>query len=107
MSQGQMSADPIIGGADVSQIQYDVINSLCPLDNNIDPDENCLLGSCKPTRYWLSSEFNNYIKKSKFDNKNFSILHLNARSLNNKLDDVTHFVQTLAIKFTCIIVSRI
>lgn len=106
MTRGQVCVNQIIGGADVGQIQYDVINSLCPLDNKIDPDENFLLSSYKPTRYWLSSEFNNYIKKSKFDNKNFSILHLNARSLNNKLDDVTHFVQTLAIKFTCIVVSE-
>ena len=56
--------------------------------------------------YWLPSDFNNYIKKSKFDNNNFSILHINARSLTNKLDDVSHFVQSLAIKFTCIVVSE-
>lgn len=63
MALSQVNAIPVVGGAAVSQVRYDVISSFCPLDNNIDPDENFLLGSCKPMTYWLPSDFNKYIKK--------------------------------------------
>lgn len=57
-------------------------------DEDIDPDKNFLEASYNSVNYLMPNDFNELVTKHVICNENFSILHLNARSLKNKIDNV-------------------
>lgn len=86
--------------------KLNLINTLNALDGNIDPDKNFIQSHSKPIKYWDQNDLIGSQEYKNITNDNISVLHINARSLNNKIDDITQFIQNFTHKFTCIVVSE-
>ena len=56
--------------------------------------------------YLLPNEFRDYIKTTSIGSNNLSILHLNARSLVNKIDNVINFLDELSFEFTVLAITE-
>jgi hypothetical protein len=54
----------------------------------------------------LQNDGNDSAKADGLRSNTFSLLHINARSINNKIDDFTQFIQNFAHKFSCIVVTE-
>ena len=89
-----------------SASQLNLVNKFCAVDDNIDPDKNFIKPHCKRVKYWMQEELNDYVKLNGLQDDNFSMLHINACSLNNKMDDITNFVHRFKNKFTTIVVTE-
>ena len=84
-------------------------NTVSPL-YDLDPDINyyqsvsALMGSdCK---YFLENDFNLELEKREITDNNFSIIHINIRSLPRNLDVLRHYLSTLRVKFKIIAISE-
>lgn len=77
-----------------------------PIDSDIDPDENFLNETRNSSKYFLTTEFNDFIKDRNINSSNFSILHINARSLNKNIENVSQLVNTINLKFTAIAITE-
>ena len=86
--------------------QFAVVSEHIGSDYDIDPDVNLIQQHCKSSAYYLEREFNDMFVKSTFDDSNFSLLHLNACSLQNKIDDLLQLINTVKLKFTVIAISE-
>lgn len=89
----------------INEAQLDLINENYVVDPDIDPDLNHQL-STKPVQYFLPSDFNKQLGATDADINKFSILHINAQSLNNKIDDVINLIDELSVTFSIITVSE-
>ena len=87
------------------QAQLNIVNDTYVVNFDIDPDFNCPVIS-KNNAYFLPHEFRDYIDKLSLSDESFSILHINARSLNNKMEEFGNFVRGLQFKFTTIVVTE-
>ena len=67
--------------------QLNIINKFITLDKDIDPDYNFFKGNCKYNNYYLEDEFNDLVLNNNLNN-NFSIRHINARSLNKNIKNI-------------------
>ena len=83
-----------------------IINNCKVVDKQIDPDRNLLAGNSKNSSYFTDSEFNNLLISNNIDDSNFSVLHLNARSLGNKMTEFLTFLTSLTHSFTVITVTE-
>ena len=71
--------------------------------DDIDPDKQFsgdFIGN--GGRYYLIDEFNSM----KFNESRFSLLHLNARSLNKNIDQLALFINAINHKFSIIAISE-
>ena len=86
--------------------QFNIINACKIVDKNIDPERNLLLGNVNATgvSYFMDFEFSNLISTKNIGDDNVSILHLNARSLTNKMAEVRKVMLTKLV-FLVIIVT--
>lgn len=79
-----------------------------PIDNVIDPDSNYfekqsdILNKCT---YFLEDDFNNKLAKD-YNSNNFSLFHLNVRSLNKHFDAFETYINLLKVKFSVIALSE-
>lgn len=83
-----------------------IINNVHIVNEDIDPDRNHYRTNRATVEYYLADKFNVFVSKYDLTTENFSILHLNAQSLENKLDALHSFLSSLSIKFTVIAVSE-
>ena len=82
---------------------FDLQNIL--LNNSNDPDDNFLnTYQFSDTNYVTIEETKS--KLSCFDNKSFSILHLNIRSFKKNFDKLVNFLDTSSFNFKVICVSE-
>jgi len=86
--------------------QLSIISKSICSDDDIDPDLNLLHTNYKNSPYYLDTEFNDFIDKSSLSNANFSILHINARSLQYKINTLLGFLNNLKLSFSIIAVSE-
>jgi len=85
--------------------QLNIINDMIIVNRDIDPDYNGLV-RLQPNRYLMPEEFNNCVEKNKLSDNTFSIMHINARSLVNKLDDFVNFIGGLSLVFNIVAVTE-
>ena len=71
--------------------------------NNLDPDKYFNVDSF-PCEYFIESQFNEMLQKE--TQSDFSIFHLNIRSLQRNFSDFTNFLANLDIKFSVIGISE-
>ena len=70
----------------------------------MDPDVHFNINSrCD---YFNEDKLNNILSNEGQSDSNFSLLHLNVRSLRNKVDDLTLLLANLNVKFTVIGISE-
>lgn len=75
---------------------------LTPQTTDLDPDQQFL--NLPDSKYFISEEFNQLYLKTNVD---LSLLHLNARSINQNFDDkVTDFLNTIESNFSIIGISE-
>ena len=87
--------------------QLKVVNELFAINRDIDPDYNYLQAKqLMSVNYILPNEFKDCIKNPSITSNNFSILHFNARSLVNKIDNVINFLDELAFEFAILAVTE-
>ena len=72
----------------------------------IDPDLNTFNLVDNISKYYMQDEFQTVIHKTSFKNK-FSVLHINARSLINKISKLEIFFESLNCSFDIIAISEI
>ena len=89
-----------------SMCMLNVVNSCKAVDKQIDPDRNLLVSDCKESSYFTDSEFADLLLSSRVNDNNFSVLHVNARSLGNKMTEFTTLLTSLQHKFTVITVTE-
>ena len=82
-----------------------IINRLHVVNDDIDPDKNFCRMNYRNVDYYMPDKFNEFINCKNIGD-NFSLLHLNARSLENKLDDLHAFLNSLTMKFTVVVVTE-
>ena len=70
-------------------------------NENIDPDSNVYNTLDKTSKYYLPDELNQIYNSATLTNE-LSVLHLNARSLQNKIDKVELFLNTFDFEFDVI-----
>ena len=71
--------------------------------SEIDPDNNFFNSTSKECDYFTDSQFTD---KFVGHNKDFSIIHFNARSLKKKFCNIEQYLQQLNVKFDIIAVSE-
>ena len=71
-----------------SSQQLSVISKHIGSNDDIDPDSNFLASSIKNSPYFMNDEFNDFIRDNSLTDRNFSILHINARSLTCNMDNL-------------------
>ena len=74
-------------------------------NTDIDPDLNTFNLVDNISKYYMPDEFQTVIKKTSFKNK-FSVLHINARSLINKIANLEIFLESLNFSFDIIAISE-
>lgn len=89
-----------------NRYQLNLINNPATVDVDIDPDRNFLKGNCKNSAYFLESEFNKLTLDNNISSKNFSCLHINARSLSKNIDKLQLLLTRLSHSFSVICVSE-
>lgn len=84
----------------------DINASTTGIDDNIDPDLNFFdqadIHNASTCEYYLPDDFKNIKPNQELKFNNLSILHQNIRSLKNKYDDFTQFLNNLPFQFTVI-----
>jgi len=71
--------------------------------SNVDPDKNISTNDEKlDCRYYTASEFN----KSFPNSNNFSLYHVNLRSIPNNIDKLTYFLEEINLRFNIIAISE-
>ena len=70
--------------------------------NDLDPDI-CIFEHGNTCSCYTPSEFNSFFVKNEY---NFSLIHMNARSLNRNFDSITNLLDTLSNKFSIIALSE-
>jgi len=86
--------------------QFSIISNKLGNDSDFDPDSNCIRQNCKDSPYYLDTELNELIVNKSLTDLNFSILHINAQSLHNKIGKLLDLMNNIKIKFTVIAVSE-
>jgi exonuclease III len=85
------------------------INDDEPL-TDIDPDANyfALAGntSLDNSNYFTTNSFKTYINKNNITNDNLSFIHFNVRSLSQNITELSAFLETLCVKFSCICLTE-
>ena len=84
-------------------VQFRITSKFSPNSGDIDPDRQFtgeFIGN--EGRYYLIDELNSI----KFNESRFSLLRLNARSLNKNIDQLTLFINALHHKFSIIAISE-
>ena len=71
---------------------------------NIDPD--CNLFKYANTTYYLEDEVNEIIKRSNISEDEFSLMHLNIRSLPKNIGKLSNFLSLIDNKFSIIVLSE-
>ena len=72
---------------------------------NIDSD--CNLFNFSNTKYYLQDDINEIIKRNNLSEKEFSLMHLNIRSLPKNIGKLRDFVSLIDNKFTVIVLNEI
>ena len=72
------------------------------MNAEVDPDRNFLAEIDKSCDHSTNAEFNTTIKCS----DNFSLIHLNCRSIKVNFKDMQTYIETLQIKFDIIAASE-
>ena len=84
---------------------FEVLESEDPL-TDIDPDLNYFNAlsnsSLQNSDYFTNASFQKYIDKNNVTNNCLSLIHTNIRSLNKNISELTTYLNTLPIEFTCI-----
>lgn len=84
---------------------YITSKSICANDD-IDPDCNFLRSNCKNSPYFMSEEFNAYVEQNSINDRKFSLLHINARSLQCNLSKVLCLLNNIKVTFTAITITE-
>ena len=74
-------------------------------ENNLDPDQNILFKSA-PSKYVIEDEFNSLFSGRSKNNIDFSLMHINARSLYAHLDSLKSLLARLTKQFSIIGISE-
>ena len=92
-----------------SSLHYNPIfyNSNIPLtqSDSLDPDNNFNIGKT-PCDYFIENQFYEMLRNENYSAANFSLLHLNIRSLSHNLNSLTDLLSSLDIKFPFIGISE-
>ena len=72
---------------------------------DIHPDYNFLKGNCKHNSYYLDCEFNDLVSRNNLNNK-FSVLHINARSLNTNIYKILLILAKIKLNVTIIAITK-
>ena len=75
-------------------------------DLDINPDYNLIRQYCKDSPYYLDNELDDSIDENNLTECDFSLLHINARSLQNKLGKLPELLNSIKIKFSIIAISE-
>lgn len=86
--------------------QLHLIKNSLTFDRDIDPDKNFVQANCKQSEYYLDYQFNEYTQNTKIEQNAFSILHVNARSLNKNFHKLELLLNRLNHKFKVIAVTE-
>ena len=73
--------------------QFNIIQMRDNMNEDIDSDTNFYKAQCKTSPYYMDSEFNNYVCSKPLCDDQFSILQINARSLNKNRQTKTTYWQ--------------
>ena len=76
------------------------------MNEDIDPDTNFYKAQCKTSPYFMDSEFNNYVCSKSLCDDQFSIIHINARSLNKNIDNLKLLINRLRFSFSVIAITE-
>ena len=87
--------------------QLKIINTSITGNKSLDPDNNLIKSNYKSSQYFTDSEFNDYMGKYSIANDNFSILHINARSLTANLNSLLYIIANLSHQFSVIAISEV
>lgn len=93
---------------DLSFNPFDFNDNDIAIDSSVDPDLNFFgmqsnqLSSCN---YFVEDQFNHKIAKS-HNKDNFSLFHINIRSLNRNFEDLQNYLGLLNINFTTIALTE-
>ena len=74
-------------------------------ENNLDPDRNILFKSA-PSKYFIEDEVNSLFSGQSKNNIDFSLMHINARSLYAHLDSLKSLLTRLTKQFSIIGISE-
>ena len=89
-----------------SSDELKLINSTYIVNEDLDPDKNFVGANYKNVDYYLPEKFKQFVAANNINSENFSILHLNAQSLQNKLDTLDYFLSQLTLRFTIVVVTE-
>ena len=89
-----------------SSDELKLINSTYIVNEDLDPDKNFVGANYKNVDYYLPEKFKQFVAANNINSENFSILHLNAQSLQNKLDTLDYFLSKLTLRFTIVVVTE-
>ena len=68
--------------------------------DDLDPDVHFNVDGC--CSFYVEDKLNEMLRKEFFLDSQFALLHLNVRSLQNKVDDLSFFLSSLNVKFSVI-----
>ena len=94
----------------LSETAMSYADDVCDYENcndrmqNIDPD--CNLFKYANTTYYLEDEVNEIIKRSNISEDEFSLMHLNIRSLPKNIGKLSNFLSLIDNKFSIIGLSE-
>ena len=72
------------------------------LSNDLDPDANFYGSFDNDCDYFIEDQFNSMLKSQKFSDQSFSLFHLNIRSLECNLHNLTNLLSNISIEFSVI-----
>jgi hypothetical protein len=97
---------PIFSRFTPNDEQLCLLNNTALLPNDdIDPDNNAFQLFNASSNYYLSSEVKSAVNKLEMQNK-FSVVHINARSLENKLNQVSLLTTSLNVDIDVIAITE-
>ena len=72
------------------------------LSNDLDPDANFYGSLDNHYDYFIEDQFNSMLKSQKFSDQSFSLFHLNIRSLECNLHNLTNLLSNIDMEFSVI-----
>ena len=80
------------------------LNTSLTQSDSLDPDIH--FNRETPCDYFIENQFNEMLKREQYSDADFSLLHLNIRSLQRNINNLTNLLSSLEINFSIVGISE-
>jgi len=103
-SESRPNSLSLVSGSRESVLQ--VFSTSIAYNKDLDPDRIYVKPNYQKSEYYMDFELNEFISNKSVTSDSFSILHVNACSLNRNLDKLLLLLSRLSLKFSVICVTE-